>query len=478
MYPLQAFPTLSVLKDFTPYRGIILSCPIELTEHEKKRFYGSILASVKAIKIDTTFVLSRIAQEWNYDLELLKEGNGETGIADHSFVVYAHEKSTPQIIRWKQGKAQIILTIGARLREMHFVAIGNEAAIPTLDKLNLLFADVEINPTNHLEISTEVNNQVVKTVVPHRIFSNFFKAQASISIPVEIDEMYIKEITSVKLSSSQFRHYMLLANSCNLTVSPQPKPRALTSIEIPHLKINVIYPDPKEISEDILKIVYKQGISQCQDLMTYIIGQCLIPHYGTHAHIGPEDFCMEDLERSRWLDVQSKILTESNYSINSTLWDNITASINFTEADLKVLRGTGADIAQRKIFQDIPYNEDLLGHLVQSLIYLPLDLFRQGKTKSLESEFTVSSTKRSNKRTFEDYFGDTEERESAGYLMKINPLKNPYFSVHDGMPVRVDHTVSVWREIDKEALACDVWYDLNSSHLHVANLYRISVPTE
>ena len=151
MYPLQAFPTLSVLKDFTPYRGIILSSPIELTDQENKLSFSSIHAAVKSGQIDTTFILTRIAQEWNYDLELLKEGNGETGVADHSFVVYAHEKSTPQIIRWKQGKAQIILTLGARPQQKHFIAIGNEAAGATINKLNELF----INPAEHFDISAD-----------------------------------------------------------------------------------------------------------------------------------------------------------------------------------------------------------------------------------------------------------------------------------------------------------------------------------
>jgi len=459
MYPLQAFPTLSVLKDFTPYRGIILSSPIEPTDQENKLSFGSIHAAVKSAQIDTTFILTRIAQEWNYDLELLKEGNGETGVADHSFVVYAHEKSTPQIIRWKQGKAQIILTLGARPQQKHFIAIGNEAAGATIDKLNELF----INPAEHFEISAEVNNQIVNTVVPYRVFDNLFKVQVNLFIPMDM-----------KLSPTQFKHYTSLANSCKLSVCPHHE--VFTSIYIPHLKINLKCDDSKEISEDILKIIYNEGISRCQDLMTYLIGQCLVPHYGAHAHIAPKDFSLEDLERARWLDVQSKILADSNYSVNSTLWNNISVSINFAEADLKVLRGTGADIAQRKIFQEVPYNEDLLGHLVQSLIYLPMDLMKKKKYEGIYPPFTVRGGVKSDKQSF-DKFEDVGEENNAGYLMKIEPLKNPYFSVHHGIPVRVDHTVSVWREIDKEALACDVWYDLNSSQLHVANLYRISVPT-
>ena len=34
-----------------------------------------------------------------------------------------------------------------------------------------------------------------------------------------------------------------------------------------------------------------------------------------------------------------------------------------------------------------------------------------------------------------------------------------------------------WREAHIHALACDVWFDLETRHLHLENLYRIKVPT-
>jgi hypothetical protein len=67
-------------------------------------------------------------------------------------------------------------------------------------------------------------------------------------------------------------------------------------------------------------------------------------------------------------------------------------------------------------------------------------------------------------------------RRTTRLQAKIENITKPYFSVHLGMPVRIDQCVSVWRDGDTEALACDVWFDVESRHLHAANLYRIKVP--
>jgi hypothetical protein len=70
-----------------------------------------------------------------------------------------------------------------------------------------------------------------------------------------------------------------------------------------------------------------------------------------------------------------------------------------------------------------------------------------------------------------------EEDTSKEFDYKIESISKPYFSLHMGMPVRVEQSLSIWRKDDSQALACDLWFDLDSGHLHLENLYRTKSPT-
>lgn len=473
MYQLQGFPTHSVLKDFTPYRGIILSSQIQIKSDDRTSMLFPEIFVNSRVQIDTTPILSRIAKEWNYDLALLQEGDGYTGVEDHSWTVYADDKSTPQIIRWKQGIAQIIIAIGARFEQMQLIAIGNEAAIAILDKLNQLFSDITSPITENLEITTEVDNQLVKTLVQARSSVSSFNTDCVIYVP-----------ENGKLSPSQFKYYVGLLNSSNLRLQKSPNRSSgdngeLNShlmIKIPELRIKALYDQQKELSEDMLRVIYNEGIIRCQGFMTYLFSECLVPNYGTNDYLTNGEFTFEDFERVRWLDVQSKLLVDSPYTEQAQFWTHVSVSTDFANAGTATIRGTGSDMKKRKTGGDNLLRQDLLGHLVQSLISLSPDLIGEQKTKGEDSGFTIQGTiKLDDKSAFLHIH--MEQRKAEMIQMKIQPLAKPHFSVHLGMPVRVDRSIVVWREIDNQALVCDIWYDLDSRHLHVAKLYRSPIPT-
>jgi hypothetical protein len=140
MYPLQAFPTVSVIKDFIPYRGIILSCDIDLTEEEADLLSDNYDNNEShEVFVDFNPFLQRIAKEWNYDLSLLKEGKGETGQDDDIWTSYSKQEESSRIIRWKIKSAEIVIVIGPYMDHLQLIAIGNQAADPILNKLNDLF---------------------------------------------------------------------------------------------------------------------------------------------------------------------------------------------------------------------------------------------------------------------------------------------------------------------------------------------------
>ena len=481
MYQLQAFPTHSVLKDFTPYRGIILSSEVVLSPDEYRAMRELKLSSLEnsslienkplaTVLIDTGPVLELIAKEWKYDLALLKEGKGDTGVANHSWTTYAQLKSTPQIIRWKQESAQILMVIGARSGCVQHIAVGNEEAVPTLDKLNQLFGSNPRHYARNVEVTTEIGNQLVKNVIQTYSGDNHFNTHCTIVVS-----------DNGKLSAHRSKDYIRLLNSCNLFVRPAShvklrsgeKPDSIMLVKIPEIKIKSKYRAQEEISKDMLDIIYGQSVIRSHGFMTYMLSECLVPKYGANMYATPDDYNLEDLERIRWLDAQSKILTDAPYNAEKSFWSNISLSLNFTEPDIMVLRGTGGDIKPFQYSDSKPRAEDLIAHLVSNLLYPKQELINDSEDSyknKLKGKFIPG---KETLAAMEEMPGIRNQKCYA----KLETISNPYFSVHMGMPVRVDQSVIVWRESDTEALACDVWFDLETRHLHVANLYRIKIPT-
>lgn len=471
MYSLQAFPTEKVLKDFTPYRGIILCSDIDLTNQDEA--YMAFLTKDCQVQIDTTPLLARIAKEWNYDLALLKEGNGETGLANHSWTAYAHQKSTPQIIRWKQGSAQILMVIGARGGYLQHIAIGNEEAVSTLDKLNELFGSEPKHTARNVEVTTEISNQLVKNLVQTYSGDNQFNTHCTIVVSDD-----------GQLSANRSKDYIRLLNSCNLTIRSASevklrsgeKPDSVMLVKIPEIKIKSKYHAEDEISKDMLDIVYGQSVIRSHGYMTNMLSECLVQDYGTNMYAAPDDYGIEDIERIRWMDVQSKLLTDAPYTERKSFWRNISLSLNFTEPNANVLRGTGVEIKPYDPLDNKPRAEDLIAYLVSNLIHPVQELLKDAVDTKDDSKLRLKATLIPGKETLAAMDGIPGRRRQKCYA-KLETISNPHFSVHMGMPVRIDKSVSVWRDGDTEALACDVWFDLESRHLHVANLYRIKIPT-
>jgi len=472
MYSLQAFPTEKVLKDFTPYRGIILSSKIEFTNIDEE-----IAANINGdsyLKIDTTPILLRIAKEWKYNLAQLKEGHGETGVANHSWTTYAKKGGVPELIRWQQGDAQIILVMGNQSGVLQIVAIGNEPANATLDKLNLLFSDLSIELGNKSEVILNTADQSVKTALLHYTGDNHYLYHCTII-----------QQKNGELSPARSKDYLRLLNSCSLWIRSPFEVKIRTGkmresemfLRIPELKISYKYEANTELSHEMLRIIYDQSIIRSQDYMTYMLSRALDPNYGSQAFIAPEDCTNEDVERSRWMETQCKALCDAPHTNRNCLWTNVSAGMKFALPNHLTLRGTGATTTRKPESDEIHHDSDLIEFMVQTLLSLDHGFI---KVKSGDEylapqkiKFNASVAPTAENEEVMSYLSN---RHTTRLRAKIENISKPYFSVHMGMPVRVDQSVSVWREGDTEALACDVWYDVESRHLHAANLYRIKVP--
>ena len=100
MLPLLAFPTQLVWDKFRPVRGFAIT-------HANPDWDEAMdLASMtrKSAFFDV------VAKEFGYDLGLLADGEGETGLSGHHWVVYGRQGAVPQLIRWTPGKGNVLIS--------------------------------------------------------------------------------------------------------------------------------------------------------------------------------------------------------------------------------------------------------------------------------------------------------------------------------------------------------------------------------
>ena len=488
MYQLQAFPTNSVLKDFIPYRGIILSSEVILSPDEYRAMRELKLSSLEnsslienkplaTVLIDTGPVLELIAKEWKYDLALLKEGKGDTGIEDHSWTMYSNNKISPVIVRWDLGKARIHLVMGNEETEFKFVAMGNIEAKDILERLTVILSALHEMEEYLEEIEIGSGDTLQKVQIGKSLGMSDFMYRCVIVKP-----------DHGKLSDARRKDCIQLANSCDIDILTLASAKQV-GLE---LKENEMLLNVKDIprsfkytadvgcSWEICNLVYNRSIRDAGRLMNRLVGRAMFPEKSakfeaerkrSRYEVTTEIVDPEIAERQRFLtdtckDVLNYVEKDHSLANSSTLkWRKLTLANDFRRPEPSVLKGTSPHKMMRE--GEVCMSSDLINLMIGTLFELEKHV---PKSKAKKPE--------SNKPRIRGRVdGINKPEEKKEFEVKLETISNPYFSLHMGMPVRVDQSVSVWREADSEALACDIWYDMESRHLHVANMYRIKAPT-
>jgi len=489
MYQLQAFPTHSVLKDFIPYRGIIFSSEIELPHAEMKALHdleftsleGSALLNQKPIAtilIDTGPVLELIAKEWKYDLDLLKEGKGDTGIDDHSWTMYSNNKISPVIVRWDLGKARIHLVMGNDRMQFKCIAMGNVEAKDILARLTVLLGSLHDERDCVEEIDVAVDDTVQKIKLGIMPGMSDFSTECFLVTPE--DE---------KLNELRRKDCAQLANSCNLVVfnekDIQDTKLGLKAnemfINIGDISRSFKYSADMSCSWEIYNIIYGLSVRNAGREMNRIICRALDPEKAQRLDTALERQKFERSipnddpelqERKNFLGYRCKDVIDftaghnPSTMTNSSRWIKITIGNDFKSPELSILKGTSA--YKTLVRGEVVTGPDLIVLLIDTVMNLRTNLPNSKKAKPTEKKMKI-------KGRVDGIDRSDEAPKEFDY--KIETISNPYFSLHMGMPIRVDQSLSIWRKDDNQALACDLWFDIESGHLHLENLYRIKVPT-
>jgi hypothetical protein len=410
MYQLQAFPTQSVLKDFTPYRGIIFSSEIDLPYAEMKALHdleftsleGSSLINQKPIAtilIDTGPVLKLIAKEWNYDLDLLKEGKGETGIQDHSWTMYSNNKISPVIVRWDMGKARIHLVMGNDHTQFKCIAIGNIEAKEVLEKLTVILSTLHDESDFSEEIDVATNDTVQKVKLGNLAGMSDFSTYCYLVMPD--DE---------KLNEIRRKDCVQLVNSCNLNIFKEKdimgtqlglKANQML-IMISDISRSFTYPSDVGCSWEIYKIIHVLSVQNACREMNRIIFRVLDPEKAKRFDSLKEKRRFdripvsedpEILERKKFLLESCKEVIKyiENHStstqVHTKRWRKISIGGDFKNPELSILKGTSA--AKQMFHGDVIMGPDLIELLIDTVVSLRLNLSDSKEVKPTEKSLKL-----------------------------------------------------------------------------------------
>ncbi len=489
MYQLQAFPTLSVLKDFIPYRGIIFSSEIELPHAEMKALHDLEFTSLESspllnqkplatILIDTGPVLELIAKEWKYDLDLLKEGKGDTGIEDHSWTMYSNNKISPVIVRWSMGKARIHLVMGNDRMQFKCIAIGNVEAKDVLERLTVILGTLNDDSDFVHEVDVATDDTVQKIKVGNAPGMSDFSTECFL---VTSDDDNLNEIRRKDCAQ--------LVNSCNLIMFKEKEIKdtqlSLKAnemfISITNISRSFKYSADVSCSWEIYNIIYGLSVLNAGREMNRIICRALDPEKAQRFDTAlerqrfeptPRNDDPEMQERKNFLGYRCKDIIDfiASYNpttmMNSKRWRKITIGGDFKNPELSILKGTSS--FKTLVRGEVVTGPDLIVLLIDTVMNLRTNLPNSTKAKATEKKMKIKGRVDGVNRTVEA---------PKEFDYKLETISDPYFSLHMGMPIRIDQSLSIWRKDDGDALACDIWFDIESGHLHLENLYRVKIPT-
>jgi len=503
-YGLKAIPSEKILKDLKPARGMVITTSIDVPPGDRTLLLqmeeGSCI-DPKAWKggkvlLDANPIVARIAAEMGYDPKLLAAGEGETGVSDHSWNVYADDEACPMVVRWDAGDARLLLCVGLPMfggrvlfqntREAYVVLLGNKAALDIMKRVGLALEGLA-DGLKPCEAELAVGNTLRKVKIEE--CGHHFKFQCRIAVDSRqgpnavrrADYLELMHSAGLWLDDVNKPRVRQVFRDMDLEAEPG-RVRPVDGMEISHLrdrKMRFTYDPDQPLSPEIRDLVHRQSVADAQSMMNFILGKSVMPDRDElHGDEYPGAEPVIDLELEERIQRHRRLCEEvdgfpqrQDYRrlhvrpLHEMFKDQMpTLGKEFLHLPRHVLRGTGADLAMKG------------GHMAHSWDLLDL-LFAQ--FADLPKTFPPKHERRGGLTLTARIIPPTiaeQYRDHTANHHRIVPITNPFYGIHKGLPVRIDRSLTIWRSGDTEALAADFFYAPETRDLHVANLYRIEVP--
>jgi hypothetical protein len=504
-YGLKAIPSEKILKDLKPVRGMVITTTIDvppgdrsvLIEMEAGSLHDPKLWKGGKVLVDALPIIERIAAEMGYDPKLLVGGEGETGVAGHSWTNYADDGECPLLVRWEAGDARLLLCVGLPMftgrvvfqptREAYLTILGDKAAGDIMKRVGLALEGLA-DGLKPCEAEVAVGNTLRKVKMEE--CGHYFEFQCRISVDARkgpnavrradyLELMHSAGLWLDDLSKPRDRHVFSLMNMMGVEEDIRPVD-GMQVCQLHDNKLRFTYAPEQPLSAEVRDLIHRQSVKDTQAMMNWILSKSVLPAREEESPEGfpripsPEfDYELEErrMRHEALCDEADGKPGRQNYrrmhvlTFQQMFKEQLpTLGTEFRHLPGHVLRGTGPQVAMKG--GDLSKTWDLLDFLFAQLAELP-NLFpakgsgRGGLTLKAKVVAPIVS---------EQY------RDKSVVNHRIVPITNPFYGMHKGLPVRIDKSLTIWRECDTEALAADFFYAPETKDLHVANLYRVKVP--
>ena len=494
MFPLKSIPTEVIRKEFQPAQGYITRIPLNISTQDTQNAMAATINPLShkahgefAISLDPFFKL--FVKNFGYDLNLLREGDGDCGVEGHRWNVYGQMDRIPVVIRWRAFAGQAIFVLGSDMDTPYF---GNQLTLAIL-------ADEAMHPhvlkvLNQLEPAPKTETkETTKAIAEHDVMvlvKNQMEMQSmifssSIALPDDCGRPPRNMMTVAEdflFSCGWLNHYRSFPSldiekaPCTISwIHPKYWQRVRNNLfrqgiyQPVKMDVSLNFDSKETIPASILETLKRNSISDAEVIMENILRNSFKSHEEVMQDFSERETplaLLDHEERERSLSLNRIIWGHSNRLFTPFKYFKVSFSRDFEKTPGKVLLGTGP-LYTKELEHHPRVNDDILLTTICSCAH---EADRQIRKKN-QGEDTVL--------TAHFVMNPDEKRATDGYLVtKFYEVKKPYLELCRGLPVLITHTCSCWRPGMSEALACDFYFDQHTSEIFYAGLYRVPAPKE
>jgi len=486
MLPLHAIPTEVIRKGFRPYRGFMTHLEVDLPASEipvrraidmtAGPLTGDKIAEL-AINLDPIFKV--FADQFGYNLDLLKVGNGDCGVDGHDWNLYGRKERVPLVIRWRGfDGGEALFCIGSERFSPTILlvsALANEQMVPQVLKV---FESLGVTPAVNTLSEEDVHaGDLLEKVVTVQQWGEYFKASLyGYRQGEEVTPTVREDFGKVRFSCNQHLirdiEHLFYGSGSPIT---KPVEKRLRQKLQPGARLLVLNKKPRTVFDfregeplpaTMLQAIYDNSVEDIEGLMQ----QLLAPDFTRYEERVQRYLIEEELaftvgnpeETERLRTLQYFMLTMEEYLSRYNEGIKLSFSRDFRTTPPKTLLGTGSQQALDE--GHVRPSSDAIFELMKNVADYANNTFRcQARPRQLLGRVIISPEL------------ELQLRQRA-MSADIRKLDKAYTTLYRGLPVRVTETTIVTIGEDEEALACDFYLDPTNRQVHFVALYRVKAP--
>jgi hypothetical protein len=475
--PFLAFPSEKVFTDFRPVRGLLVETPAPTDDSDRPlREFRSLRDLIDLH--DPRPLIEAIAREMGYDADLLAAGEGETGVAGHSWTAYCGETWLPMLVRWQAGDAQLVLTfvethdrgpvVGSDLR---LTILGDQAALPILRRLTVALAPFHLSKPNHAYGKAEIDGLPRTLTLPEIAFGRF-----ATTASVWASEGGV-------IGDDRMTEMADIARSCNLSAGRIDAEAPITADTLQVMlhagqQWATTCKRGQPLARELIEYIQRQSVKEVRGLTTNDLGAHFGPPQGllrpSSLLFGVEQqnpaVIAQRLHLAGILHEVEQLPVRENHRLFSRPFGTFRLALShtsigpeFRKPDDEVLAGT----EHRAYGRDGATGHDLLSVGIMAVEF---------GMKHLDEVVPEAERRNPPKHGWTlPHLADLRLGPGAPRVRLMAAAK-PTYGIHLGLPVRVDLSALVWRSDGVLALAIDFHHSAAGTHL--ARMRRCEVPVK